>query len=306
MSTDKETLSLKGDRIAKVIARAGVCSRREAERYIADGRVSVDGNVIDSPALNVSGKEIILVDGKPLPDKQPPRLWKYHKNRGLLTTHNDPAGRETVFEKMPGWMPRVISVGRLDFNTEGLLLLTNDGELARFLEKPNSGMVRRYRVRVHGRVDEDQLASLIEGPVIDGVQYGPVEAILDIQKGANAWINVAIKEGKNREVRRIMESLGYEVSRLIRTDYGPVQLGKLPKGELEEVPRKALAEWFGGKVAGISPSRGGKAGEGFAQKKDNEGGKRGTGGARRGDGDRGRRPSTTGKSKRRPNADRRR
>ena len=264
MSDDK--LTLKGDRIAKVMARAGVCSRREAERMIADGRVSVDGQVIDSPALNVVATNIITVDGKALPDKQPPRLWRYHKARGIITSHNDPEGRPTVFEQLPKGTPRVISIGRLDFNTEGLLLLTNDGELARYLEKPDNAMVRRYRVRVHGRVKEDELAALKEGPVIDGVQYGPVEAMLDIQKGANAWINISIREGKNREVRKIMESLGLDVSRLIRTDYGPVQLGKLPRGEMEEIPRKALSEWFAGKVAGIGKS-GGEKKEGFAQAK---------------------------------------
>jgi len=262
-----EKLTLKGDRIAKVIARAGVCSRREAERMIEAGRVTVDGKKIDSPALNVVPTNIIVVDGKALPDKQPPRLWKFHKSRGLITTNNDPEGRPTVFDQLPSGTPRVISVGRLDFNTEGLLLLTNDGELARFLEKPNSGMVRRYRVRVHGRVNEDELAALKEGPVIEGVQYGPVEAILDVQKGSNAWININIREGKNREVRRVMESLGYEVTRLIRTDYGPVQLGKLPRGEMEEIPRKALSEWFGGKVPGISEVKN-KSREGFAQAKE--------------------------------------
>ncbi|WP_417789612.1 pseudouridine synthase [Terasakiella pusilla] len=266
MSDDK--LTLKGDRIAKVIARAGVCSRREAERMIEEGRVSVDGEIIKSPALNVVPTNIIVVDGKALPDRQPPRLWRFHKTRGLITTNKDPEGRPTVFEQLPQGTPRVISVGRLDFNTEGLLLLTNDGELARYLERPDSGMVRRYRVRVHGRVNEDELAALKEGPVIDGVQYGPVEAILDVQKGSNAWININIREGKNREVRRIMESLGYEVTRLIRTDYGPVQLGKLPQGELEEIPRKALSEWFGGKVAGISGNSKGASKEGFAQAKE--------------------------------------
>ncbi|NVJ92774.1 MAG: rRNA pseudouridine synthase [Methylocystaceae bacterium] len=262
-----DTLTLKGDRIAKVMARAGVCSRREAERMIAEGRVSVDGQVIDSPALNVLPSNIVVVDGKALPDKQPPRMWKFHKARGLITTNSDPEGRPTVFDQLPKNMPRMISVGRLDFNTEGLLLLTNDGELARYLEKPANAMVRRYRVRVHGRVNEDDLAALKEGPVIEGVQYGSVEAILDVQKGANAWINLSIREGKNREVRRIMESLGYDVTRLIRTDYGPIQLGKLPRGEMEEVPRKALVEWFGGKVAGITASKSGSK-EGFAVAKD--------------------------------------
>ncbi|SCA57224.1 putative enzyme [Candidatus Terasakiella magnetica] len=262
-----EKLTLKGERIAKVIARAGVCSRREAERKIEAGNVSVDGKVIDSPALNVLPSNIIVVDGKALPDKQPPRLWKFHKARGLMTTHKDPEGRPTVFEQLPNGTPRVISVGRLDYNTEGLLLLTNDGELARFLEKPQTGFIRRYRVRVHGRVVEDELFALKEGPVIDGVQYGPVEAVLDVQKGSNAWINISIKEGKNREVRRVMEFLGYEVTRLIRTDYGPLQLGKLPRGEMEEVPRKALAEWFGGKIPGIAATGSGKK-EGYANAKD--------------------------------------
>ena len=266
MSDDK--LTLKGERIAKVIARAGVCSRREAERKIEAGKVSVDGTVIDSPALNVHPSNIIVVDGKALPDKQPPRLWRYHKPRGQITSNNDPEGRPTVFDALPKGTPRVISIGRLDYNTEGLLLLTNDGELARYLEKPDTAMVRRYRVRVHGRVNEEALEALKEGPVIEGIRYGRVDAILDVQKGSNAWINIEIREGKNREIRRIMESLGYEVTRLIRTDYGPAQLGRLPRGELEEVPRKALAEWFGGKVQGIAGKR--KAGDdtGFAKAKD--------------------------------------
>jgi len=248
-------LSLKGERIAKVIARAGVCSRRDAEKLIAEGRVTVDGETIDSPALNVLPSDLITVDGKALPDRQPPRLWKYHKHRGQMTTHKDPEGRPTVFDALPKGTPRVISVGRLDYNTEGVLLLTNDGELARYLEQPETGYIRRYKVRVYGRVDEKALENLREGPVIDGIHYGPVDAMLDVQKGANAWINVSIREGKNREVRRVMESLGYEVTRLIRTDYGPVQLGKLPKGELEEIPRKMLIDWFGGKVAGIKSQK---------------------------------------------------
>lgn len=294
MSDDK--LTLKGDRVAKVIARAGVCSRREAERKIAEGKVSVDGQVIDSPALNVQQNQIIVVDGKALPDKQPPRLWRFHKPKGVITSNNDPEGRPTVFDQLPNGTPRVISVGRLDYNTEGLLLLTNDGELARFLEQPKNAMVRRYRVRVHGRVNEEELETLREGPVIDGVQYGPVEAILDIQKGANAWINISIKEGKNREVRRIMESLGYEVSRLIRTDYGPVQLGKLPKGELEEIPRKALAEWFAGKVKGITAPKGANTDK-FAKAKTKEGSR--SKGPRKG-------PRNDNAKGKRPNADRRR
>ncbi len=304
MSDDK--LTLKGERIAKVMARAGVCSRREAERMIADGRVSVDGQVIDSPALNVVPSNIIIVDGKALPDKQPPRLWRYHKARGIITSHNDPEGRPTVFEQLPKGTPRVISIGRLDFNTEGLLLLTNDGELARYLEKPDNAMVRRYRVRVHGRVNEDELAALKEGPVIDGVQYGPVEAILDIQKGANAWINIAIREGKNREVRKIMESLGLDVSRLIRTDYGPVQLGKLPRGEMEEIPRKALSEWFAGKVPGIGKS-GSEKKEGFAQAKEKPAFKGPRKGPQKDQNDKKTKGHSKGPKKgKKPNADRRR
>lgn len=265
--SESEKLSLKGDRIAKVIARAGVCSRRQAEQLIAEGRVSVDGKTIDSPALNVTRQNIIIVDGKALPDKQPVRLWKFHKTRGLMTTTHDPEGRPTVFEQIPKGTPRVISVGRLDFNTEGLLLLTNDGELARFLEKPENQMIRRYRVRVHGRVDEEALASLKDGVVVEGIKYGSVEAMLDVQKGSNAWINIAIREGKNREVRKIMDHLGYEVTRLIRTDYGPIQLGRLVRGEMEEIPERLLKEWFGGKVPGLGVQKSTESKKGFAKAK---------------------------------------
>jgi len=250
-----DTLSIKGDRIAKVIARAGICSRREAERLITAGRVTVDGELIDSPALNVTSLNKIVVDGVGLPDKQPPRLWKLHKDRGLITSNKDPEGRTTIFDKLPKDMPRVISVGRLDFNTEGLLLLTNDGELARYLEKPDAGFMRRYRVRVHGRVIENSLAKLKDGITIDGIKYGEIEASLDVQKGSNAWVSIGIREGKNREVRRIMEFLNLDVTRLLRTDYGPVQLGQLSKGMTEEIPHRLITQWFGGKVPGLAAPR---------------------------------------------------
>jgi 23S rRNA pseudouridine2605 synthase len=247
-----DTLSLKGDRIAKVIARAGICSRREAEKLIEAGRVTVDGEIIKSPALNVTPLNKIIVDGVGLPQKQPPRLWKLHKDRGYITSNKDPEGRPTIFDDLPKELPRVISVGRLDFNTEGLLLLTNDGELARYLERPDAGFKRTYRVRVHGRVIENSLAKLKDGITIDGIQYGEIDAALDVQKGSNAWVTIAIREGKNREVRRIMEYLGLDVTRLLRTDYGPVQLGQLPKGQVEEIPHRLLVQWFGGKVPGIT------------------------------------------------------
>ena len=191
-------------RIAKAMAHAGLCSRREAERWIADGRVSVNGKLLKTPAVEVSGSDKIFVDGKPLPTAGPPQLWRYHKPKGIVTTHSDPQGRPTVFEKMPPEMPRVISVGRLDFNTEGLLLLTNDGELARHLELPINGWVRRYRVRAKGRVAAADLTKLKDGITIDGVNYGPIEAAVDSVQGANTWLTIAIREGKNREVRNVL------------------------------------------------------------------------------------------------------
>jgi 23S rRNA pseudouridine2605 synthase len=235
----------KPERIAKVLARAGVCSRREAERLIEAGRVMVDGKVLTSPAFNVTSNAAIKVDGKPIAEAEPSRLWCYHKPRGLLTSHGDPQGRETVFQKLPSDLPRVISVGRLDYTSEGLLLLTNDGALARRLELPDTGWTRRYRVRVHGVPDEAKLARLNRGIEIDGVAYGPITAVLDSQKGANAWLTVSLREGKNREVRKVLEHLGLQVNRLIRIAYGPFQLGKLEPGETREVPRKILAEQLG-------------------------------------------------------------
>jgi len=232
-------------RIAKVLARAGLCSRRDAERWIAEGRVAVDGTVLTSPAVTVTDDSDIRVDGKPLPAPERPRLWRYHKPTGLVTTHRDEKGRPTVFGALPAGLPRLISVGRLDLNSEGLLLLTNDGALARRLELPATGWVRRYKARVHGIVDAARLASLSRGITIDGVPYGPTRARLERQQGSNAWITISLQEGKNREVRRVLEHLGYPVTRLIRLAYGPFQLGHLARGAIEEVPGKVLQEQLG-------------------------------------------------------------
>jgi len=237
-----------GERIAKVLARAGLCSRREAERWIVLGRVSVDGQVIDSPALNVAPGADILVDGAPLPDRQPTRLWRYHKPAGRLTTRRDPEGRPTIYDGLPPELATAITVGRLDMNSEGLLLLTNDGALARRLELPSTGWIRKYRVRVHGTVDPKKLEGLARGVTIDGVNYGPITATLERQVNANAWIAMSLREGKNREIRRVMEHIGYSVSRLIRTSFGPFQLGKLARGNVEEVPARVLASNLPGDV----------------------------------------------------------
>jgi 23S rRNA pseudouridine2605 synthase len=232
-------------RIAKVIARAGLCSRRDAERWIAEGRVAVNGTVLTSAALSVSANSDIRVDGKPLPEPERARLWRYHKPKGLVTTHRDERGRPTVFAALPSGLPRLVSVGRLDLNSEGLLLLTNDGALARRLELPATGWIRRYRVRVHGDIDPARLATLARGLTIDGIAYGPIRASLDRQQGANAWLTLSLREGKNREVRRVLDHLGYPVTRLIRVAYGPFQLGHLARGEIEEVPQKVLREQLG-------------------------------------------------------------
>lgn len=236
-------------RIAKAMARAGLCSRREAERWIADGRVSVNGRVLATPAVEVGPADKVLVDGKPLPGMEPPRLWRYHKPKGLVTTHADPQGRPTVFEKMPPELPRVVSVGRLDFNTEGLLLLTNDGALARHLELPANAWVRRYRVRAKGRVTPADLEKLKNGVEIDGVRYGPVEAVVDSVQGANMWLTIGIREGKNREVRKILGHLDLIVNRLIRVSFGPFQLLDLAPGAVELVKRKTLVDQLGPRVA---------------------------------------------------------
>lgn len=236
-------------RIAKALARAGLCSRREAETWITEGRVSVNGKVITSPALNVGPRDRIVVDGEPLPMAEPARLWRYHKPKGLVTTHKDPEGRPTVFETLPKDMPRVISIGRLDFNTEGLLLLTNDGELARHLELPATGWLRKYRVRAFGDVTQAQLDALKEGIELDGVRYGPIEATLDQKQGSNVWLTIGLREGKNREVRKILGSLNLTVNRLIRISFGPFQLLDLEQGTVESVRRRVLADQLGPELA---------------------------------------------------------
>ncbi len=236
-------------RIAKAIAHAGLCSRRDAERMIAAGRVAVNGKVLSTPAYVVSAADRITVDGKPLPEAQPPRLFRYHKPRGLVTSHKDPQGRKTVFQALPEGMPRVVSVGRLDINTEGLLLLTTDGELARHLELPSTGWLRRYRVRAHGHVSEEALNTLREGVTIDGIRYGPVEARIDRVQGSNLWLTLGLREGKNREVKRIAEHLGLTVNRLIRVSFGPFALGDLAEGAVEEVRPRILADQLGPKLA---------------------------------------------------------
>lgn len=233
------------ERIAKRLARAGLCSRRDAERWIADGRVAVDGKLLDSPAVTVTDDSEIVVDGKPLPKIEPPRLWRYHKDRGTVTTARDPEGRKTVFDALPPDMPRVITVGRLDLDSEGLLLLTNDGALARYLELPSTGWTRRYRVRVFGPLDEKALAGLKRGVTIDGVAYGSIDVTIDKASRTNSWLTVGIKEGKNREVRRVMEHLGLSVSRLLRISYGPFQLGDIPPNGAEEVKTRVLKGQLG-------------------------------------------------------------
>ncbi|MCH8188154.1 MAG: rRNA pseudouridine synthase [Proteobacteria bacterium] len=235
----------KGERIAKAIARAGVCSRRQAERLIAEGRVTLDGTRLDSPAVNVAAGARITIDGKPLPAPAPVGLWRYHKPKGLITTAHDPQGRPTVFEALPPDLGRVLSIGRLDLNSEGLLLLTNDGALKRRLELPAGAWTRRYRVRVHGRVEPAALAGLAGGVTVSGVDYGPIQAELERQSGSNAWLSMAFAEGKNREVRRVLEHLGLTVNRLIRIAYGPFQLGRLARGQVDAVPAKVLREQLG-------------------------------------------------------------
>jgi 23S rRNA pseudouridine2605 synthase len=241
-----------GERIAKVVSRAGLASRRDAEEWIVQGRVSVNGRVINSPALDVTTRDVITVDGKPLPERERTRLFMFHKPRGLMTTHADPEGRPTVFDNLPEGLPRLISIGRLDFNTEGLLLLTNDGGLARVLELPDTGWLRRYRVRAHGEVTQDQLDALKKGVEVDGVKYGSIDAVLERDQGANVWLVFAIREGKNREVRNVMAHLGLEVNRLIRVSYGPFQLGELAEGQVEEVKTRVLREQLGEKVAALA------------------------------------------------------
>lgn len=235
------------ERIAKYLARSGVCSRREAEKLIIQKRVTVNGELVDSPAFNVDGEEKILIDGEKITRPQETRLWLYHKPVGLVTTHKDTQNRPTVFDNLPAGMPRVISVGRLDLNSEGLLLLTNNGELSRALELPQNAWSRRYKVRVHGFIDKKKLDNLAQGTVIDGIHYGSAKVIIESQQGSNAWLSVTLNEGKNREIRKLMKSVGLEVARLIRLSYGPFQLGSLKRGEVKEVPQKVLHEQLGGK-----------------------------------------------------------
>ncbi|WP_375566645.1 pseudouridine synthase [Oceaniradius stylonematis] len=236
------------ERIAKRLARAGVASRRQAEGLIADGRISVNGKVLTSPAVNVTAEDRIEIDGKPIPQVERTRLWLYHKPAGLVTSNRDPEGRPTVFERLPGDLPRVVSIGRLDINTEGLLLLTNDGGLARTLELPQTGWLRRYRVRAHGRITQKRLDDLKEGMAVDGVFYGAIEATLEREQGSNVWIEMGLREGKNREVKNVLGALGLEVNRLIRISYGPFQLGALEEGAVLEVKGKTLRDQLGARL----------------------------------------------------------
>lgn len=258
------------DRVAKVLARAGVASRRDVERLIAEGRVALNGEVLTTPAVRVGPGDILTVNGEVVGEKEPARLWRYHKPVGLITAHKDPKNRPTVFDHLPDGLPRVISIGRLDIATEGLLLLTNDGELARALELPSTGWVRRYRARAFGRITQDKLDSLKAGVTIEGVHYGAIEARLDKVKHAaadeerrgpaNVWISVAITEGKNREVRRVLEHLGLKVNRLIRLAYGPFALATLPSGAAEEVGPRVIREQLAGLIAPEAMPKGGGVG----------------------------------------------
>lgn len=251
MSENSDT----GDRIAKYLARAGVASRREVERMIEAGRIQVNGKVIDTPAIKVTGKDKILVDQQPVEPPEPPRMWLYHKPTGLVTTAKDEQGRKTVFDALPPDMPRVVSIGRLDLNSEGLLLLTNDGGIKRRLELPDTGWLRKYRVRVNGAPTEESLDPLRKGVTLDGERFQPMEVSLDRQQGANAWLTVGIREGRNREIRRAMEAVGLTVNRLIRVSYGPFQLGDLKAGAVAEVRRKVLRDQLGLEPEPLAPPK---------------------------------------------------
>jgi len=252
--TDPETdeAPAPAERIAKRLARAGLCSRREAERWIGDGRVVVNGVKLTTPAFTVSQIDNIEVDGKPLPATERTRLWLFHKPSGLISTNADPEGRKTIFQILPQTLPRVLTVGRLDINTEGLLLLTNDGGLARMLELPSTGWLRKYRVRAHGKVDASALAQLKEGVAVEGVLYGSIDATIDSQEGSNSWLTLALREGKNREVKNVLASIGLVVNRLIRVSYGPFQLGDLAAGEVREIRGRTLRDQLGEKLIASS------------------------------------------------------
>lgn len=250
MSLSMNENNHKGERIAKRMARAGLCSRRDAEKWIEAGRVQVNGLTLASPACVVADSDKILVDGKPLKEEQPTRMFLYHKPPGLVTSHKDEKGRATIFSSLPSHLPRLISVGRLDLNTEGLLLLTNDGELSRYLELPATGWKRKYRVRVHGKVNKDKLSALKKGITIEGIHYKSIDAEIDDNAaekvGTNTWLNVTLKEGKNREIRKVMEALGLQVTRLIRVSYGPFQLGKIKSQDVQEVKTDILKQQIKG------------------------------------------------------------
>ena len=256
---DKTAKEEKGERIAKVMARAGLCSRRDAEKWIAAGRVKVNGEKLTTPAVVVGPDDKIEVDGEPLPQADRTRVWRFHKPKGLVTTHKDEKGRTTVFEVLPPNIPRVVSVGRLDITSEGLLLLTNDGEIARTLEHPSRGWVRRYRARVYGRPDAQLLARIADGVTVEGVRYGPIAATIDPSEGgakSNVWISLSLSEGKNREVRKVLAHLGLTVTRLIRVAYGPFQLGNLEPGVLEEIPVHVVRQQLGaGAPTGLTKKR---------------------------------------------------
>jgi 23S rRNA pseudouridine2605 synthase len=237
------------ERIAKFLARAGVASRRESERLIDAGRVAVNGAVVTHPATLVGKDDVLAVDGKAVAVPEQSRIWRYHKPAGLVTTARDPQGRPTVFAALPKGLPRLISVGRLDINTEGLLLLTNDGELARYLEHPAQEISRSYRIRAHGNVDESAIARLAKGVTIDGIRYRPAQAALDSRQGSNCWLTMTLREGKNREIKKLLEHVGLQVTRLIRTSYGPFQLGRLAQGDIEEVPHRLLSNLLPGYFA---------------------------------------------------------
>src|SRR5271170_4505406 len=249
MNQQSESSDKGGERIAKVIARAGLASRRAAEEWVVAGRVAVNGAVIRSPALNVTADDRISIDGEPLPARERTRLFLYYKPRGLMTSHADPQGRPTIFQRLAKGLPRLVSVGRLDFNTEGLILLTNDGALARALELPATGWLRRYRVRAHGSVTQRTLDELRTGITVDGIKYREIEAAVDRVQGANLWLTFAIREGKNREVRNVLGHLGLEVNRLIRVSFGPFELGELREGAVVEVETPALRAALGDALA---------------------------------------------------------